>query len=91
MKKKRTQENPREDKRRERIDEENIDEPNEETMDIYDAEQRNEMLKDDEITSDEAAFMEGRERATKKTNQGPWSEKKETTSVELAQNEYEEE
>lgn len=43
MKKKQTQENPIDDERLEWIDDENIEEPNEETMDIYDAEQRNEL------------------------------------------------
>ncbi len=37
-----------------------------ETDDIYDTEEREEMLEDDEITVAEAGFMEGREQAPSK-------------------------
>lgn len=58
--------------------------------DIYDPKQREEMLEDDEITAVEATFMEGRERALKKKEEDLWLEKRETTSVELVQKEYQE-
>jgi hypothetical protein len=65
-----------------------------ETEDIYDAEQREEMLKDDEITEAEYSFMAGREKAGKrKGKKGLGLERKghdDTASVELAEEEYEE-
>ena len=62
-----------------------------ETEDIYNAEQRDEMLQEDEITSDEAAFMDGNEiassgsetRKKKKFLEFPTHE--DTPSVELAE------
>lgn len=59
------------------------------TEDIYDAEQREEMLADDEISSEENAFMEGSEMAM---DEGQYRKKKkalepdheDTPSVELA-------
>ena len=57
----------------------------EDTEDIYDEEQREKMLEEDEITWAEAAFMEGRENK-------PWKRKykphKDSTSVELAEEDY---
>ena len=60
-----------------------------ETEDIYDAEQRENMLEEDEITAAENAFMQGREitpekKKTKKTSHD------DSVSVELAENEYSE-
>lgn len=60
-----------------------------ETMDIYDDEQREEMLNEDEITEAEYAFMAGRKmkRPRKKQN---WKEHPESTSVALMEEEYQE-
>jgi hypothetical protein len=60
-----------------------------ETEDIYDDEQREQMLDDDEITAAENAFMQGRElkpekRKSKKTTHN------DTVSVELAEDDYSE-
>jgi len=60
-----------------------------ETEDIYDTEQRENMLEEDEITAAENAFMQGREitpekKKTKKTSHD------DSVSVELAENEYSE-
>lgn len=60
-----------------------------ETMDIYEDEQRKKMLKEDEITAVEEAFMAGREIEVDK-NKDSWLEKKETKAVELAQEEHQE-
>jgi hypothetical protein len=62
-----------------------------EAENIYDSDQRDEMLQNDEITSDEAAFMEGNEMAN--TSAGYKKNKKilesprhrDTPSVELAE------
>lgn len=59
-------------------------------MDIYKDEQREKMLKADEITSAESAFMAGRNREGEKKKKDLWLEKKETKSVELAQKEHQE-
>jgi hypothetical protein len=61
-----------------------------ETMDIYKDEQRRKMLKEDEITAAENALMAGREIEVKKKKEDLWLEKKETKTVELAQEEYQE-
>ena len=60
-----------------------------ETEDIYDDEQRENMLEEDEITAAENASMQGREitpekKKTKKTSHD------DSVSVELAENEYSE-
>lgn len=60
-----------------------------ETEDIYNTEQREKMLEEDEITAAEYAFMQGREikpekKKTKKTSHD------DSVSVELAENEYSE-
>jgi hypothetical protein len=60
-----------------------------ETEGIYDDEQRENMLEEDEITAAENAFMQGREitpekKKTKKTSHD------DSVSVELAENEYSE-
>ncbi len=57
------------------------------TEDIYDDEQREEMLDDDEITAAENAFMQGREMQPDKKKHPAH---KDTVSVELAEEEYEE-
>jgi hypothetical protein len=58
-----------------------------ETEDIYDNKQREEMLKEDEITAAENAFMQGRERTPEKRKRPTH---KDTVSVQLAEDEYEE-
>ena len=61
-----------------------------ETMDIYDDDQRSEMLKTDEITAAENAFMEGREMKPKDIKKMKKSSHDDTVSVELAKEEYSE-
>ena len=58
-----------------------------ETEDIYDDKQREEMLDEDEITAAENAFMQGREM---KPDKKKHPAHKDTVSVELAEEEYEE-
>jgi hypothetical protein len=58
-----------------------------ETGDIYDDKQRGEMLKADGITAAENAFMQGREMTPEKRKRPTH---KDTVSVELAEEEYEE-
>jgi hypothetical protein len=58
------------------------------TMDIYDDDQRNEMLKTDEITAAENAFMQGREMKSKEIKKMKKSLHEDSVSVELAQDEY---
>jgi hypothetical protein len=60
-----------------------------ETEDIYDTEQREKMLEEDEITAAENAFMQGREitpekKKTRKTSHD------DSVSVELAEDDYSE-
>jgi hypothetical protein len=57
------------------------------TEDIYDDKQREEMLKEDEITAAENAFMQGREMTPEKRKRPTH---KDTVSVELAEDEYKE-
>ncbi len=59
-----------------------------ETMDIYNDDQRSEMLKTDEITAAENAFMEGREMKPKDIKKMKKSLHDDTVSVELAKEEY---
>jgi hypothetical protein len=75
----------------ERIREEEEEEKTEtETTDIYDDKQLEEMLENDEITEAEYSFMQGREKIRKKKKLGlERKEHEDTKSVELAQNEYE--
>ncbi|NIU38843.1 hypothetical protein GWN65_02400 [Candidatus Bathyarchaeota archaeon] len=61
-----------------------------ETEDIYDDEQREKMLEDDEITSAESAFMAGREMKVGKKKKDLWLEERDTTSVELAKEDTQE-
>jgi hypothetical protein len=82
-------------KERERVREEEEDEEEDEdkTMDVYDEEQLDEMLENDEITEAEYSFMLGREKIGKKKKKKLGLERKEhedTASVELAKNEYDE-
>jgi len=58
-----------------------------ETEDIYDDEQREEMLDEDEITAAENAFIQGREMQPDKKKHPTH---KDAVSVELAEEEYEE-
>jgi len=58
-----------------------------ETEDIYDDQQREEMLDEDEITAAENAFMQGRELTPDKKKRPAH---KDTVSVELAEEEYKE-
>ncbi len=58
-----------------------------ETEDIYDDKQREVMLEEDEITAAENAFMQGREM---KPGKRKHPTHKDTVSVELAKDEYEE-
>jgi len=64
-----------------------------ETEDIYDQEEREEMLEEDEITEAEYAFMGGRAKADKKEKRDLGLNRKQhddASSVELAKKEYEE-
>jgi hypothetical protein len=58
-----------------------------ETENIYDDKQREKMLEEDEITAAENAFMQGREMTPDKKKH---PKHKDTVSVELAKEEYEE-
>ena len=61
-----------------------------ETMDVYDEEQLEEMLENDEITEAEYSFMLGREKVRKKKSLGlERKEHEDTHSGELAKSEYE--
>jgi hypothetical protein len=75
--------------KRKRVREEKEEET--ETADIYDDEQLEEMLENDEITEAEYSFMLGREKVGKKKKLGlERREHEDTQSVELAKSEYEE-
>lgn len=77
--------------KRERIREKEEEKTETETTDIYDDKQLEEMLENDEITEAEYSFMQGREKIGKKKNLGlKRKEHEDTTSVELAQEEYKE-
>jgi hypothetical protein len=68
------------------------EEDEDKTMDVYDEEQLEEMLENDEITEAEYSFMLGREKIGKKNKKKLGLERREhedTQSVELAKNEYE--
>jgi hypothetical protein len=69
------------------------EEDEDKTMDVYDDEQLEEMLENDEITEAEYSFMLGREKVSKKKKKKLGLKRKEhedTESVELAKQEYEE-
>jgi hypothetical protein len=75
------------------VDTDDVDKQEEEadTEDIYDDEQREEMLDEDEITASENAFMQGREQTTeKKKSQKQKTSHDDSVSVELAKDEYQE-
>jgi hypothetical protein len=79
-------------KKRKRVREEEEEEDEDKTMNVYDEEQLEEMLENDEITEAEYSFMLGREKVGKK-KKGLGLERGEhedTASVELAKSEYEE-
>ncbi len=62
----------------------------EETSDAYDNEQREQMLEDDEMTAAEAGFMRGRnQEPSKKANQRNAVSHNDSTSVELAKEDSE--
>ena len=80
-----------EEEKRETVPEEE-DEEETETMDVYNEDQLEEMLKNDEITEAEYSFMLGREKIGDKKKKQLGLERKEhkdPLSVELAKNEYE--
>ena len=80
-------------KKMKHVDTDDVDKQEEEadTEDIYDDEQREEMLDEDEITASENAFMQGREQTTeKKKNQKQKTSHDDSVSVELAKDEYQE-
>jgi len=59
-----------------------------ETEDIYNDEQREEMLEDDEITAAEDGFMRGREMTPKTAKRLKKSSHEDSVSVELAEDDY---
>jgi hypothetical protein len=61
-----------------------------ETMDIYQDDQRNEMLKTDEITAAENAFMQGREMKSEEIKKTKKVIHDYSVSVELVKHEYDE-
>lgn len=80
-------------RRMKHVDTDDVDKQEEEadTEDIYDDEQREEMLDEDEITASENAFMQGREQMTeKKKSQKQKTSHDDSVSVELAKDEYQE-
>lgn len=78
-------------KKMEHADTDDVEQEKEiETEDIYDEEQRERMLEDDEITSAESAFMAGREMKVGKKKKDLWLEEQDTTSVELAKEDAQE-
>lgn len=73
------------------LDNDDVEEQEEiETEDIYDDEQREKMLEEDEITAAENAFMQGREMKPKKMKSNKKTSHTDTVSVELAEEEYNE-
>jgi hypothetical protein len=75
------------------VDTDDVDEQEQEvdTEDLYDDEQREEMLEEDEITASENAFMQGREQTPEKRKlQEQKTSHDDSTSVELAKDEYQE-
>ena len=72
------------------IYEENEDEEETETLDIYNEKQLEKMLENDEITEAEYSFMLGREKVRKQKSLGlERKEHEDTHAVELAKTEYE--
>ena len=78
-------------KKRQDSNESTEEEKEDETMDIYDEKELEEMLENDEITDAEYNFMLGREKLKKKKKLGlERKEHQDTQAIELAKNEYEE-
>jgi hypothetical protein len=80
-------------RRMKHVDADDVDKQEQETdtEDIYDDEQREEMLDEDEITASENAFMQGREQEPeKRKRQKQTSSHDDSVSVELAKDEYQE-
>ncbi len=80
-------------KRMKHVDTDDVDEKEHEidTEDIYDDDQREEMLDEDEITASENAFMQGREQEPeKKKNRKQKTNHDDSVSVELAKDQYQE-
>jgi hypothetical protein len=76
-------------KKAKHIDTEDVEQEEERaTGDIYDDEQRGEMLKADGITAAENAFMQGREMTPEKMRSRKRPTHKDMVSVELAEDEY---
>ena len=76
--------------KRKNFHEEIEEEKEDDTMDIYDEKELEEMLENDEITEAEYNFMLGREKLRKKKKLGlERKEHQDTQAVELAKNEYE--
>jgi hypothetical protein len=76
-------------------DEELVGEEESKTEDIYEGDQRDEMLEDDEITAAEDGFMRGRDLAMKEMEQEKKARRKpiihaDGTSVTLNEQQYEE-
>lgn len=65
-------------------------EGDEESKDIYDEESREEMLENDEITAAEEGFMRGREGEVEGGKDRKGTRHKDTTSVELMKEQYDE-
>jgi hypothetical protein len=80
-------------KRMKHVDTDDVDKQEQETdtEDIYDDEQREEMLDEDEITASENAFMQGREQTPeKRKSQKQKTSYDDSVSVELAKDAYQE-
>jgi hypothetical protein len=80
-------------KRMKHVDTDDVDKQEQETdtEDVYDDEQREEMLDEDEITASENAFMQGREqKPEKRKSQKQKTSHDDSVSVELAKDEYQE-
>ena len=76
-------------RKKKRFDDSDVERQEEvETEDIYDEEQREKMLDEDEITAAENAFMEGREMKLKRIKKNEKTPHSDTVSVELAEEEY---
>jgi len=76
-------------KKKEEVSQEFVDEPEKAPKDIYDEESREEMLEGDEITANEEGFMRGFEGTVeggKKHKKD--SEHEDSTSVDLAKEQY---
>jgi hypothetical protein len=80
-------------RRMKHVDTDDVDKQEQETgtEDIYNDEQREEMLDEDKITASENAFMQGREQTPeKRKRQKQKTSHDDSVSVELAKDEYQE-